>query len=124
MKFKEGDKVRLLEKDRTIHFSQDCIGKVGVVRGISDYDFSIEDIGDEKYTQIFSFSWPDDILELVETVDGRPINEEDVIISPYIAIEASKSSELTITLPKGTKLLEGEFEASNGDFYKVRLERV
>ncbi len=40
---------------------------------------------------------------------------------PDNALEASIEDYLSITIPKGTKLLEGVFEGSNGKSYKVTI---
>lgn len=109
-KFKIGDKVRITGNS---NYSRNEIGDIGVIESVcidrlfGDYEVFVE--GKPNHSNVT-------LEEEIELI----YSSED----PYRTVQALSEDNIIIDIPKGTSLLEGEFEANNGKTYKVTIKEV
>lgn len=113
-KFKIGDKVRMLNE--WSYFAPECVGKVGIITKLCYNHYLIDNIEGLNFIQTLTFG-KESLVELVE--DSAILLEE-----PHPCPKPVQHSRLVLGIREGTKLLEGEFKAENGELYEVIVRKV
>ena len=102
MEFKIGDKVERIESDNGSDMLEGSI-------------WTVQQIGSSGW--LYLKEW----LTTCNPHKFKLVERDTSPLDHFAAYDVSEAPTLTIDLPKGVTLLEGEFEASNGISYAVTI---